>query len=197
MEDFINITLFASGSGTNAENIVKYFSNNKLIYINSVFVNNPNAGVIDKMKKLGKEIVLFDKEIFKSSLLQELKKRNTHLIVLAGFLWLVPENIINEYKGKIINIHPAILPSYGGKEMYGNKVHEKVLANKEKYSGITIHEVNNEYDKGRIIFQATCPVFETDTIESLANRIHTLEYFHFPKVIEAWALSLKLNIKPF
>lgn len=183
--------IFASGGGTNALNLIRYFESHNTIKVESVFVNNPNAGVITKMKEVNMPVFLFNKEMFyeKEVVLNELNNRQIDFIVLAGFLWLMPNNIICRYNKKIINIHPALLPFYGGKGMYGNKVHEAVIHNREKISGITIHEVNEEYDKGNIIFQATCPVFDTDTPQSLANRIHQIEYLHFPKVVEAWILS--------
>lgn len=185
------IAIFASGNGTNALNLVRYFELHRTIKVEAVFVNNPNAGVITKMKEVNIPIFLFNKEMFyeKAVVLDELKNKQIDFIVLAGFLWLMPNNIIDRYNKRIINIHPALLPFYGGKGMYGNKVHEVVINNKENISGITIHEVNEEYDKGKIIFQAICPVLDADTPQSLAERIHKIEYLHFPKVVEAWISS--------
>lgn len=181
-----NIAIFASGSGTNAENIIRYFLNHQQIKVIRVYSNNPNAGVIQKAKDLNVSTKIFDRDdLYNSSkVLDSLKFLDIHLVVLAGFLWIIPEMILREYKGRIINIHPALLPSYGGKGMYGMNVHKAVLENKEKESGISIHMVNEEYDKGDIIFQARCPVLQNDTPESLALRIHFLEYQHFPSVIE-------------
>ncbi len=186
------IAIFASGNGTNALNLVNYFSTHSYIKIATIFVNNPNASVISKMNNIKKHVFLFNKEMFYENnvVIEELNRNIIDFVVLSGFLWLFPKNILNLYKNKVINIHPALLPSYGGKGMYGNKVHETVIKNKEKTSGITIHLVNEEYDKGDIIFQATCPVFESDTPEILAQRIQQLEYFHFPKIVEAWISSL-------
>jgi phosphoribosylglycinamide formyltransferase-1 len=191
MSYFKKIAVFASGSGTNTLNLVNYFEHHDRIKIEVIFVNRPNAGVVYKMKDVNMPVFLFNKEMFyeNSSVTDELKSRHIDYIVLAGFLWLVPKNIIELYNDRIINIHPALLPFYGGKGMYGNKVHETVISNKKNISGISIHLVNEEYDKGKILFQATCPVFENDTAESLAKRIHQLEYLHYPKVIEAWILS--------
>lgn len=193
MNDYVRLAIFASGSGTNAENIVRYFSQHKQINVSMVFVNNPEAGVIQRMQNLNIPIYLFNRSMFyeTNEVLMALRSNSIDFIVLAGFLWLIPSSIIDAYAKKIINIHPALLPKYGGKGMYGNKVHEQVIANKESVSGITIHEVNQVYDQGQIIFQATCPVLASDTVESLANRIHSIEYYHYPRVIESWILSFK------
>ncbi len=192
MKGVVRLAIFASGSGSNAENIVRYF-NGKHVNVSMVFVNNPRAGVISRMQHLNVAIYLFNKNMLyeTNEILMALKSNSIDFIVLAGFLWLIPSSIIDAYPQKILNIHPALLPRYGGKGMYGDKVHQQVIANRETVSGITIHEVNQFYDKGRILFQATCPVLATDTIESLANRIHTLEYYHFPLVIESWIRSFE------
>lgn len=193
MNDVIRLAIFASGSGSNAENIVRYFSQREQIKVSMVFVNNPQAGVIQRMQHLNVPIFLFNRSMLyeTNEVLMALKDNSIDFIVLAGFLWLVPSSIIDAYSNKILNIHPALLPKYGGKGMYGNKVHEQVIANKEVISGITIHEVNQVYDQGRILFQATCPVLASDTVESLANHIHSLEYYHFPLVIESWIRSFE------
>lgn len=193
MNDVIRLAIFASGSGSNAENIVRYFNQQERIKVSMVFVNNPQAGVIQRMQHLNVPIFLFNKSMLyeTNEVLMALKSYSIDFIVLAGFLWLVPSSIIDAYPNKILNIHPALLPKYGGKGMYGNKVHEQVIANKETVSGITVHEVNQVYDQGRILFQATCPVLESDNVESLANRIHSLEYYHFPRVIESWIRSFQ------
>ncbi len=178
-----NIVIFASGSGSNAENIYNYLKNYNNINISLIITNNKNAYVIERAKKLNIPCEIIPKSQFKNSdfVLNTLKKHNANLIVLAGFLLLIPEYLINNYK--IINIHPALLPNYGGKGMYGDNVHKAVIKNKEKESGITIHFVNNKYDEGKIIFQAKCDILPNDTYESLAEKIHALEYKHFPHVI--------------
>ena len=180
------IAIFASGSGSNAENIIKYFSTGKTGKVVLVLSDRREAYVLKRAAKLGVESIFFERSDFYSSglLLNTLHDHKIDLIVLAGFLLLVPGNIIDSYEGRIINIHPALLPKYGGKGMYGEKVHEAVIANNEKESGITIHHVNRNYDEGDIIFQAKCEVFHDDTPETLAARVHALEYRHFPIVIE-------------
>ncbi len=186
-----NIAIFASGSGSNAENIIRYFQNHPIIRIDSVWANNRGAFVLERARRLGVEAHYFPRHDFSGStvLLDELKRRKIDLIVLAGFLWLVPPAFIREFK--IVNIHPALLPNYGGKGMYGELVHQSVIRNGEKESGITIHLVDEEYDRGRTLVQAKCPVLPDDTPESLAARIHQLEYEHFPKAIEDYLLNEK------
>lgn len=181
-----NIVIFASGNGSNALNIIKYFKSHKYIKIAAVFCNKPNAKVIDKAKRENIEVFIFDKNELSASekVLNQLNEYAVDFIILAGFLLKIPEKIINNYPKKIINIHPALLPKYGGKGMYGTHVHEAVVKNKEKESGITIHYVNENYDEGAIIFQAKCEVFETDTAEDVATKIHALEMENFPRVIE-------------
>jgi phosphoribosylglycinamide formyltransferase-1 len=180
-----NIVLFASGSGTNVENIVNFFKDDQDTQISMILTNNPKAYVIQRAEKLGIPVRIFNRDDFynNSTVIDLLKKIKPDLIVLAGFLWLIPENMIKAFPDKIINIHPALLPKYGGKGMYGSKVHEAVVANKEKESGITIHYVNERYDEGNIIFQAKCEVLPTDTPDDVANKVHELEYKHFPRVI--------------
>jgi phosphoribosylglycinamide formyltransferase-1 len=180
------IAIFASGSGTNAENIINFFKENKKIEISLIFSNNKNAYVIQRAINHNIKYHIFSRPDFYNSdnILKILKEKEINFIVLAGFLWLIPDNLINEYHNKIINIHPALLPKYGGKGMYGMKVHEEVVKNKESESGITIHYVNTEYDKGDIIFQAKCPVLPNDKPEDVANKVHELEYAHFPNTIE-------------
>jgi phosphoribosylglycinamide formyltransferase-1 len=180
-----NIVLFASGSGTNVENIVNFFKDDQDTQISMILTNNPKAYVIQRAEKLGIPVRIFNRNDFynNSTIIDLLKKIKPDLIVLAGFLWLIPENMIKAFPDKIINIHPALLPKYGGKGMYGSKVHEAVVANKEKESGITIHYVNERYDEGNIIFQAKCEVLPTDTPDDVANKVHGLEYKHFPRVI--------------
>ena len=179
-----NISIFASGSGTNAQNIMEYFKDNASIMVDSVVTNRKDALVVQRAKNYRIPVFFIDRESFYSSdhLLLLLKERKTDLIVLAGFLWLVPENLIREFK--MINIHPALLPQYGGKGMYGMKVHQAVIQNKETKSGISIHRVNEIYDDGAIIFQAECPVGPDDTAEDVAAKIHKLEYRYYPLIIE-------------
>ncbi len=180
------ILIFASGSGTNAQNIIEYFNELVEINVSLVFSNNKDAKVLDRAKNLGVDTVVFTREDLyqNSKVIEMLANEQPDLIVLAGFLWLIPSSIIKKFPNKIVNIHPALLPKYGGKGMYGMHVHRAVIDNKETESGITIHFVNEEYDAGDIIFQATCPVEKDDTPDLLAQRIHKLEHEHFPKVIE-------------
>lgn len=180
-----NIAIFASGSGTNAENIIKHFTDNKVAKVTLILTENPNAFVLERAKNQYVPFLVFSLEELKGgSILKELQDRNIDYIVLAGFLKLIPSDIIEAFPDRIINIHPALLPKFGGKGMYGNKVHQAVIESGEKESGITIHYVNKQYDEGSIIFQAKCPVLENDIPELLAQRIHSLEYKHFPQVIE-------------
>lgn len=178
------IAIFASGSGTNAQRIIEYFSKSKEIFVDSLWSNNENAYALIRAEKLGIETFTFDKEelYHSNDVLDRLYDRRIDIIVLAGFLWLLPPNITELFT--VINIHPALLPKYGGKGMYGMNVHKAVLDSKDKESGITIHRVNDHYDQGDIIFQATCPVLSEDTPETLAARVHELEYLHYPRVIE-------------
>ncbi len=180
------IVLFASGNGTNAENIIRYFQQKeKNISIAGVFTNNNNAGVIKRAGNLNITVSIFNKEDMTSGkLLSQLIMINPDLIVLAGFMLKIPKSLILAFPSRIINIHPALLPLYGGKGMYGSHVHKAVIEAKEKESGITIHYVNEEYDAGDIIFQAKVPVLEEDSPETLAEKIHNLEYRYFPEIIE-------------
>ena len=174
----------ASGSGSNAQKIIEHFADNKGVRVDCVLSNNPNAYALERAKNMGIETLVFDRsQFYESSFVEKfLTKRRINLVVLAGFLWLVPEKLVQKFK--IINIHPALLPHYGGKNMYGMRVHRSVIENKESFSGITIHYVNEKYDDGAIIFQAKCPLNDTDTPESLAEKIHKLEHQHYPMVIE-------------
>jgi phosphoribosylglycinamide formyltransferase-1 len=185
MKKIPRIAIFASGSGSNAQRIAEYFAGTGLLEISAVYCNNPNAFVLERAKLLQIPSVVFTKHNFytTSLVLDDLKSREIDWIVLAGFLLLIPESILKAFPQRIINIHPALLPAYGGKGMFGMKVHESVIAAGEKQSGITIHHVNEMYDEGDIIFQATCQVHEGDTPEMLAAKIHELEYEHFPVVI--------------
>lgn len=179
------IIIFASGSGSNAEQIITYFKDNKNVEVGLILSNNPKAGVLERAKKLQVPSIVFDRQAFYHSeiVLDILRNQKPDLIVLAGFLWKFPENIIDKFPNKIINIHPALLPKYGGKGMYGSFVHQAVIENKETKSGITIHYVNENYDEGAIIFQTETEVTKSDTTDSLAQKIHQLEYNHFPKII--------------
>lgn len=188
------IALFASGSGSNVQNIYEYFKDNLDIQIELVLCNNSKAGVIERCKNLKIKYIVFDKyDLYESTKVMDmLSFYRIDFIVLAGFLWLVPENLIRKYKNKIINIHPALLPKYGGKGMYGMKVHESVIANKESKSGITIHYVNEKYDAGSILLQIPVEINENDTPETLAQKVHGLEYKYYPKVIKD--LLMNFNI---
>jgi phosphoribosylglycinamide formyltransferase-1 len=187
-----NIAIFASGTGTNAENIIRYFSNRKTAEVSLVLSNRREAYVLKRAATLNVRSVFFDrKDLYeKEKVSRYLSMYKIDFIVLAGFLWLIPENILNLYEKRIINIHPALLPKYGGKGMYGERVHETVIANHEKESGITIHYLNKHYDEGDIIFQARCIVTPEDTADSLAARVHELEYRHFPVIIEELVTKL-------
>lgn len=180
------IVLFASGSGSNVENIVNYFSDKSPITVTAVLTNKRDAKVLNRCNRLNVTALYFNKYAFTSSdcVLNILRSMNPDLIVLAGFLWKIPENLIAAFPLKIINIHPALLPKYGGKGMYGMKVHEAVKENKDGETGITIHYVNSEYDKGAIIRQAKTSVLPEDTPDEIAEKVHQLEYEHFPRVIE-------------
>ncbi|MGM0377291.1 MAG: phosphoribosylglycinamide formyltransferase [Bacteroidota bacterium] len=180
-----NIVLFASGSGTNAENIALYFRTIPEAEVSCVLSNRPDAGVLERARKLNIDTKVFDREMFFKSrqVLDFLLDINPDLIVLAGFLWLVPKHIVEAFPNRIVNIHPALLPKYGGRGMYGDRVHQAVIDNGDKETGISIHYVNEEYDEGDIIFQARCPVDSDDTPESLAKKVHELEYKHYPAVI--------------
>ena len=181
-----NIVLFASGNGTNAENIIRYFQEKKTVNILEVLTNNPRAGVIERAKKQNIPVFVFNRETISapSGLIDHLLNMETDFIVLAGFLWKIPAELIRQFPQKIINLHPALLPEFGGKGMYGLHVHEAVIAAGKKKSGITIHYVDEIYDNGKIIFQAETEVSEKETPESLAEKIHQLEYKYFPLVIE-------------
>ncbi len=179
------IVIFASGGGTNAENLIKFFHNSDNASVIQILCNNPHAKVLDRAKNLKVSALSFNRVAFSKTedVLNILKASKPDLIVLAGFLWKFPEFIINAFPNKVINVHPALLPKYGGKGMYGMHVHEAVVANKESETGITIHYVNENYDEGAIIFQAKCNVTSQDTAKDVANKIHELEMEHFPKVV--------------
>ena len=186
-----NIAIFASGSGTNAENIIRYFQKNDSIRVSLVLSNKSDAYVLERAYRLGVSCSVFTKEdwIAGDEILAVLQEAHIDFIVLAGFLVRVPDLLLHAYPNKIINIHPALLPKFGGKGMYGDRVHEAVVAAAEKETGITIHYINEHYDEGSIIFQATCPVLPDDSPESVAKKVHVLEYEHFPFVIEDLVLK--------
>ena len=182
---FTNIAIFASGAGTNAQKIIDHFRNHSAVRIALIACNDPEASVLKIAAKEKIPIILLKKEQFfrGDANINELKENGIDFIVLAGFLWKLPAVLIKAYHGRIINIHPALLPKYGGKGMFGHQVHQAVIDNKETESGISIHYVDEQYDHGKIIFQARCPVLENDTAETLAERIHQLEHEYYPKVI--------------
>jgi phosphoribosylglycinamide formyltransferase-1 len=181
------IVLFASGSGSNVENIANYFKDNPNVTISAVLTNKRDAKVLERCDRLKINALYFNRTAFLESdcVLDILKAMNPDLIVLAGFLWKIPDALIFQFSDKIINIHPALLPKYGGKGMYGMKVHETIVQNKETETGITIHYVNQNYDEGAIIHQAKTAVTPSDTAESVAQKVHALEYEHFPKIIDS------------
>lgn len=179
------IVIFASGSGTNAENIIKHFKSTSTGTVVSVFTNNPNAKVIERSKNFQIPTEIFSKEeLYSGKVLQKLVAIAPDLIVLAGFLLKFPKNIVESYPNAIINIHPALLPNYGGKGMYGMNVHRAIVENKEKETGITIHYVNENYDEGAFIFQKNVSIINCKTPEEIAVKIHALEMEYFPKVLE-------------
>ncbi len=181
-----NIALFASGNGSNVQRIAEYFANSKTIKISLIISNKSDAYVLERAKNLGIDSLLIDRNMFYETdfVIKTLQNLHIDLIVLAGFLWLIPENLIDAFPEKIINIHPALLPKYGGKGMYGMHVHKAVVTNKELCSGITIHYVNSEYDEGAIILQEKCELSANDTPETVAGKVHALEYMYYPVVIE-------------
>jgi phosphoribosylglycinamide formyltransferase-1 len=187
-----NIAILASGTGTNAENIIKYFSNKNTAKVSLVLSNKRQAMVLKRAEAHNIRTVFFEHKEFyvTGKVLRYLLLYKIDFIVLAGFLWLVPENILEQYNERIINIHPALLPAYGGKGMYGEIIYKAVIASHDKESGISIHYVNKMYDEGDIIFQARCKVDPSDTPASLAEKIHALEYLHYPKVIEDLVVKL-------
>lgn len=188
-----NIAIFASGSGSNAENIANYFANSNNARVTLIVTNNPNAFVLKRAEQLNIESITISKQEFiaADALIKELQQRAIDFIVLAGFLLLVPQKLIDAYPERIVNIHPALLPKHGGKGMYGDRVHEAVVAAGDTESGITIHLIDSDYDKGTTFFQATCPVLPTDTPHDVAEKVHALEYEHFPRIIEEIINTMK------
>ena len=187
------IAIFASGSGTNTENIIRYFNKDGRVKVEIILTNNKNAFVIDRAKQLGVPCRVFSRDEFNktNTITELLTNLKIDLIVLAGFLWLIPDTLIKAFTGRIINIHPALLPKYGGKGMYGHIVHESVINSGDKESGITIHYVNEKYDEGEIILQAKIEIPDGTTADGLAERIHELEYYHYPRVIEKILFNMK------
>lgn len=190
------IVIFASGSGSNAEQIINYFKNSASAQVIKVLSNKEGAGIFERCKRLEVPCELFSRNDFSHSdvVLNQLKKE-VDCIILAGFLWKIPESIVQSFPNNIINIHPALLPKYGGKGMYGMNVHKAVKENQEKETGITIHFVNENYDEGAIIFQATIQLEPSDSPEDIAQKIHVLEHKHFPRVIEEVLLEEKRKEK--
>jgi len=188
MSQEFRIAIFASGGGTNAEAIIRHFKDHPLIKVALVLSNNPNALVLERAKKFAIPTRVFNKNEFEwvADTLKEYKI--TH-IVLAGFLWLIPTSLIKAFPNNIINIHPALLPKFGGKGMYGMKIHELVRTSNETETGITIHVINEKYDEGPILFQGRCEVSGTDSPQDIANKVHQLEYAHYPVIIEKWILG--------
>ena len=179
------LAILASGGGTNAEAIINYFKGRHDVSIDQIMSNKSDAYVLERAKNHGIEHSIFSKgDLVSGKVLSLLKEQNIDLIILAGFLLLVPKEIVDSYPNRILNIHPALLPKYGGKGMYGDRVHKAVIQNGEKESGITIHYVNQNYDEGDVIVQAKCPVQKDDSPESLASKIHALEYAHYPVTID-------------
>ena len=187
------IAIFASGSGTNAENIIKYFQNSDSIRVSKVYCNKKDAGVFERCQRLNVPCIWFSREAFydSSRVLHDVQLY-ADFVFLAGFLWKIPANFITAFTNKMVNIHPALLPKYGGKGMYGMNVHRAVKENNESETGITIHFVNENYDEGAIIFQAKTALEPTDSPEDIASKIHELEYANFPRVVEN--VILKQNL---
>lgn len=187
-----NIAIFASGNGTNAENIIKYFSGNKDIKVKIVMANKADAFVLERAHRLGIPTLYINREQWADAthILTLLHEQQIDFIVLAGFLARIPDALLHAYPNRIVNIHPSLLPKFGGKGMYGNKVHEAVVAAGETESGITIHYLNEHYDEGQIIAQYRCPVMPNDTPQDVATRVHALEYEYYPKVIEQLLIAL-------
>ena len=191
----IRLAIFASGVGSNAQKIIDHFRYSSVAKVVVIVCNKPGAGVLKIAEQEHIPVIQIEKEKFfrGNGYVDELKEYQADLIILCGFLWKIPVSLLKAWPGKIINIHPALLPKYGGKGMYGQFVHEAVLANKDKESGISIHYVDEIYDHGAIIFQVTCPVLESDTPQSLAQRIHKLEHTYYPETIEKVINTLAVN----
>lgn len=186
MDQPIRLAILGSGNGTNAQQISEYFAGRNDVEVACIIYNVRDAYISQRAKNLGIEGRYFGRKDFyeNGAVLQYLREKQTDWVILAGFLWLVPDEILTAYPNRVINIHPALLPKYGGKGMYGHHVHEAVVAAREKESGITIHIVDNRYDCGKTLFQARCTVDADETPDSLAAKIHLLEKEHFPRVID-------------
>lgn len=180
-----HLSIFASGSGTNALKIIEHLTQKVKANVRfTIFCNKATAGILDKGRQKGAEVVLFGSaDLREGNVLNWLHERKSDLLVLAGFLWLIPPPIVSDFQGRILNIHPALLPKYGGKGMYGMRVHKAVIEAQETQSGITIHHIDTQYDQGKIIFQASCKVNPEDTPELLQKKIQRLEHTHYPKVV--------------
>ena len=187
-----NIAIFASGSGTNAQNIAEYFNASDKVRISLIMSNKADAFVLERAKKLCIPSMVFNRKDFYETdfILDAMHKNEIDFIVLAGFLWLIPDNLLKAFPHRIINIHPALLPKYGGKGMYGERVHQAVIQSGDTRTGISIHYVNDHYDEGEIIFQDSFEIQPGDTAESIAQKVHALEYKHFPRVIEEVILKV-------
>ena len=189
-----SLILFASGRGSNVQAVIDHFNNSGQAAVALIVCNNPQAGVLDIAKRYDIPVQIIDKVYFRSSeFIDQLKAHRPSLLVLAGFLWKIPDQVVSAFANKMINIHPALLPKYGGKGMYGSHVHNAVIAAAEKESGITIHYVNEHYDEGNIIVQARCKIMEDHTAEQLAENIHQLEHFYFPRTIEFLLMNTSLS----
>lgn len=195
MDKTVKIALFASGSGTNVENIANYFNGRTSAKPVCVLCNKPDAYVLERAKRLGLDSMTFNRADFNDGkrIMEYLNKYSIDMIVLAGFLWLVPQYLIDAYPGRIVNIHPALLPKFGGKGMYGMHVHEAVKQSGETETGITIHLIDGNYDQGSTVFQAKVQVNPTDSPDDIANKVHALEYEYYPKVIEEIANQLTVK----
>ena len=190
MSSKFRLAIFASGSGTNAERFFEYFKDHEHIEVSLLLSNNKDAFALQRAEKFGIDSKVFGKDqLIGGEVLKWLKAQKITHVILAGFLWLIPDNLLKAFPNKIINIHPALLPKFGGRGMYGSKVHEAVKAEKEKETGITIHLVNEQYDDGAIVFQTKTPLLRADTPEQIAEKVHQLEYQYYPKVVESWILK--------
>ena len=187
------IAIFASGSGTNAEKFFEKFQDHPLAEVRLLLTNNPRAGAIARAERFDIPVKIFDRPTFMQTdqIVHHLQEIGIDFIVLAGFMWLVPVNLIRAFPNRMVNIHPALLPAYGGKGMYGMYVHQAVVEAGEKVTGITIHYVNEKYDEGQIIFQARCDIAPGDTPEDIADKVHALEYQYYPKVVEDLIKNIK------
>lgn len=189
MKQQVNIAILASGKGSNANRICSFFKNHPKVRVKLIISNKPDAGVLSVADEHAVKKMVITNDRLTSDLLLALRAESVDFVVLAGFLRVVPEEVVQAFRGKMVNIHPALLPSYGGKGMYGNRVHQAVLSAGEKESGITIHQVTEQYDEGDIIFQKACKVNPGDTPDTLAEKIHQLEHRHYPEVIENLILN--------